>query len=80
VRWQCRHCARHGNRSTSDIAFDHINIPSGGKIIPGELYKPSGTAATGLVVIAYGTDDWANPWTQMMQAYAEDLAGAASLR
>jgi dienelactone hydrolase len=57
------------------MAFDPVNIQSGGKTIPGELYKPSGTATTGLVVIAYGTDGWKDPWTAMMRGYAEDLAG-----
>ena len=49
-------------------------IPSGPATIPGELYKPSGTGPTGLVVIAYGTEGWKDPWTKMMRGYAEDLA------
>ena len=59
----------------SDMAFDPVTSRAAVKTIPGELYKPSGTAATGLVVIAYGTDGWKDPWTKMMQGYAEDLAG-----
>jgi dienelactone hydrolase len=55
-----------------------ITIPSGTTKIPGELYSPSGTASTGLVVIAYGTDgfeDTANgPWKTMIRGYAEELA------
>ena len=60
------------------MALDPVTIPGGPAPIPGihgELYKPSGTATTGLVVIAYGTDGWKDPWTKMMQGYAEDLAG-----
>jgi carboxymethylenebutenolidase len=56
------------------VAFDPVTIP-GPLPVPGELYKPSGTAPTGLVVIAYGTDGWKDPWTKMMRGYAEDLAG-----
>jgi dienelactone hydrolase len=57
------------------MAFIPVNIPSGSATIPGELYKPSSTTPTGLVVIAYGTEGWKAPWTAMMRGYAEDLAG-----
>ena len=57
------------------MASVRVNIRSGSATIPGELYKPSGAAPTGLVVIAYGTEGWKDPWTKMMQGYAEDLAG-----
>lgn len=57
------------------MAFVPVNIPSGPATIPGELYKPSRTTPTGLVVIAYGTEGWKDPWTKMMRGYAEDLAG-----
>lgn len=57
------------------MAFDPVNIPGATRAIPGELYKPSGTAMTGLVVIAYGTHGWTDPWTAMMRGYAGDLAG-----
>jgi dienelactone hydrolase len=57
------------------MAFAPVKIPSGTSTIPGELYKPSRTASTGLVVIAYGTEGWKDPWTKMMQGYAEELAG-----
>lgn len=53
-------------------------IPSGTVTIPAELYSPTGTAPTGLVVIAYGTDgfeDTANgPWKTMIRGYGEELA------
>jgi dienelactone hydrolase len=57
------------------MSFDPVNIPSGTSTIPGELYKPSRTTPTGLVVIAYGTEGWKDPWTKMMRGYAEELAG-----
>ncbi len=56
------------------MAFDPVDIPGGTTPIKGELYKPSGTGATGLVVIAYGTEGWKDPWTEMMRGYARELA------
>jgi len=57
---------------------DKIAIPPGTPAITGELYKPAGTAKTGLVVLVYGTDgnvDNAHgPWKKMMGGYAEALA------
>ena len=57
------------------MASVRVNIRSGSATIPGELYKPSGAAPTGLVVIAYERRAGKDPWTKMMQGYAEDLAG-----
>jgi dienelactone hydrolase len=56
-----------------------IDIPSGTTLtIPGELYSPSGTASTGLVVIAYGIDGLHDnnngPWETMIRRYAEELS------
>lgn len=55
-----------------------IDIPPGTPAITAELYKPAGTAKTGLVVLVYGTDGYVDnvrgPWKTMMRGYAEDLA------
>jgi dienelactone hydrolase len=56
-----------------------IDIPSGTALtIPGELYAPSGTASTGLVVTAYGIDGLHDndngPWETMIRGYAEELS------
>jgi dienelactone hydrolase len=56
-----------------------IDIPSSGKPqFTGELYTPAGTATSGLVVIAYGTEGFMDTphgqWKKMMRGYAEDLA------
>ena len=55
------------------MAFQTVTIP-GTTPYTGELYTPTGTAKTGLVVIAYGTDGRKDPWTGMMRGYAEELA------
>lgn len=56
---------------------DTIDIPGGTPKFTAELYKPSGTAPAGLVVLAYGTDGFVDnergPWQTMMRGYAEDL-------
>jgi dienelactone hydrolase len=60
------------------VTPDRIDIPNGTPEFTGQLYKPSGTATTGLVVIAYGTDGFADttrgPWKKIIFGYAEDLA------
>jgi dienelactone hydrolase len=60
------------------MPYDNVKYASGTKQIPGWLYSPSGTASTGLVVIAYGvdglTDNHNGPWKTMIQGYAEALA------
>jgi len=67
------------------MAFEDVKIASGTAQIPGELYSPTGTAPTGLVVLAYGTDGYVDnergPWKTMMRGYAEELAtrGLATL-
>ena len=57
---------------------DSIDIPTGTPQFTGQLYKPSGTATAGLVVIAYGTDGFEDttrgPWKKIIGGYAEDLA------
>jgi dienelactone hydrolase len=60
------------------VTFDKIDIPSGPTQFTGELYKPSGTGTTGLVILVYGTDGFVDnergPWKTMMCEYAEALA------
>jgi len=60
------------------VPYDKIDIPPGTPQFTAELYKPSGTAKAGLVVLAYGTDGFVDnargPWKTMMRGYAEDLA------
>ena len=56
------------------MAFGTVTIPGGTLPMTAELFKPSSTGPTGLVVIAYGTDGRKDPWTDMMRGYAEDLA------
>lgn len=60
------------------MPHDQIDIPTGAPQFTAELYSPSGTKATGLVVLAYGTDGFVNnergPWKTMMRGYAKDLA------
>jgi dienelactone hydrolase len=55
-----------------------IDIPPGTPTVTGELYKPTGTTNTGLVVLVYGTDGYVDnargPWQTMMRGYAEELA------
>ena len=57
-----------------------IEITSGAAQIPAELYSPSGTASTGLVVLAHGTDGFEDnergPWKTMIRGYAKKLATA----
>ena len=57
---------------------DKIDIPPGTPAITAELYRPAGTAKTGLVVLAYGTDGYADtvrgPWKTMIRGYADELA------
>ena len=57
---------------------EKIDIPPGTPTVTGELYKPAGTAKTGLVVLVYGTDGYVDnargPWQTMMRGYAEELA------
>ena len=57
---------------------DKIDIPPGTPAITAELYRPAGTAKTGLVVLAYGTDGYVDtvrgPWKTMIRAYADELA------
>ena len=64
--------------STRPIAST-IHIPSHGKSMTAELYTPAGSSATGLIVIAYGsdglTDDLSGPWATMIRGYADSLAG-----
>ncbi len=56
---------------------EKIDIPPGTPAVTGELYKPTGTAKTGLVVLVYGTDGYVDnvhgPWKTMMRGYAEEL-------
>jgi dienelactone hydrolase len=58
--------------------FNIIDIPSGTEQFTGELYEPSETGKTGLVVLVYGTDGFVDnergPWQAMMRGYAEELA------
>jgi dienelactone hydrolase len=56
------------------MAFSTVTIPGGKLPMTAELFKRSATAPAALVVIAYGTDGKKDPWTDMMRAYAEDLA------
>jgi dienelactone hydrolase len=57
---------------------EKIDIPPGIPAITGELYRPAGSAKTGLVVLAYGTDGYVDnvrgPWKTMMRGYADELA------
>ena len=57
---------------------EKIDIPPGTPTVTGELYKPTGTAKTGLVVLVYGTDGYVDnvrgPWKTMMGGYADELA------
>jgi dienelactone hydrolase len=57
---------------------DTIDIPPGTPTMTAELYKPAGTAKTGLVVLAYGTDGYVDngrgPWKTMIRGYATELA------
>jgi dienelactone hydrolase len=59
------------------MKYDSIDIPGRGPKVTAELYKPSGTAPAGLVVLVYGTDGFVDnergPWQTMMRGYAEDL-------
>jgi dienelactone hydrolase len=59
------------------MAFETIKIGSGTTEFPADLHVPSGTAATGLVVIAYGTDGLVDndhgPWKTMIAGYADGL-------
>ncbi len=54
-----------------------LKITSGSDTIDADLYSPTGTAASGLVVIAYGTDgltdDLNGPWETMIRGYADSL-------
>lgn len=56
---------------------EKIAIPPGTPTVTAELYKPAGTAKTGLVVLVYGTDGCVDnargPWQTMMRGYAEEL-------
>ena len=58
---------------------EKIDIPPGTPTVTGELYKPTGTAKTGLVVLAYGTEGYVDnvhgPWKTMMRGYAEESEG-----
>jgi dienelactone hydrolase len=49
------------------------NFTSGGTTIPAELYTPAGTPNGGVIVIAYGSDGMSEPWTTMIQGYANAL-------
>jgi len=57
-----------------------VTIPGSGGTTPlaSDLYAPSGTAMTGLIVLAYGTDGFIDNergnWKAMISGYAEDLA------
>lgn len=57
-----------------------ISFSSQGKQIPAELFQPSGSLSTGVVIIAYGsdglTDNLSGPWKTMIQGYAESLVQA----
>jgi dienelactone hydrolase len=67
------------------MAVEPVQIGKGTVQIPRELYWPTGTAPTGLVVLAYGTDGYVDnkrgPWKTMMRGYADELAarGLAAL-
>jgi dienelactone hydrolase len=58
---------------------DTTKYTSGGKSISCELFKPSGTANGGVIIIAYGSDGMIDnshgPWATMVRGYATDLAG-----
>lgn len=49
------------------------NFTSGGTTIPAELYNPAATPNGGVVVILYGSDGMSEPWTTMIQGYANAL-------
>lgn len=57
---------------------DTIHFSSQGQTISAELYRPASAAATGVIVIAYGsdglTDDLTGPWATMIRGYADALA------
>jgi dienelactone hydrolase len=59
------------------MTFETIAIASGTTEFPGVLYSPSGSASTGLVVIAYGIDGLEDnergPWNTMISGYANAL-------
>ena len=52
-------------------------LTSRGKSITAELYTPAGTAAKGVIIIAYGsdglTDHLSGPWATMIRGYADSL-------
>ena len=47
---------------------------SNGKSIAAELFRPGGTGASGVIVIAHGTDGLLDPWGDQILGYGEALA------
>jgi carboxymethylenebutenolidase len=52
-----------------------INIDSHGTTIQTEVLRPPGTPNGGAVVVAHGSDGMAEPWADLIRAYATELAG-----
>ncbi|HWY49410.1 MAG TPA: dienelactone hydrolase family protein [Bryobacteraceae bacterium] len=57
---------------------DPTSFTSGGATIPVEIFRPSDTASTGAIIIAYGSDGLIDTdhglWKTMIEGYAKDLA------